>query len=387
MKDNIFHLICGGSIASIYFYLLYRIRKTYLKFKYKENKTLILNLWLESIVDLKEGKKGTPFKPPTIRFVKMPGGKALRLIKYNEKLTEKVLLSSDFRNDLGNAFNQTYSSTKKIRKNLNRQPEYIFVPQNNNIIHYKKEKLPPYHVLLGYDDFSKKIILNLNKFFAIQIVGSGDSGKSVLLSILIDSYNRSLNRQAKLLILNAKQPNDDPALGYLKESDNVTWLNPLVLSELDQAIEILESTYYEFTQGSHNRKKFKDLIIVLEEAGQYLKIEKSDPKDITDKKRKFINLVKKHSQLLRFTKIPLIIATQGANENEIDVPKSYFKAIISGKMNQSMSKVLTGDSDFLTDATLTNGRFGVNILGNLSKFKCPIMKSYKDSSFKAKNNK
>lgn len=374
MKANILaHLQVGVFITLTYLYIIYRLYKFHKRFKFRTKEIIH--------TDLGTLKEDGSIIPPKMKFKTINKKKALRLIKYNPKASNKYLLSRDLRDELGNIFNEDYVTTQKVKKSNGRKPEYIFIPVNDNTIYYKKERLPPYNCLLGYDELLRKITLDMIKYFAILIYGSGDSGKSVLLSIIIDSVHRSLNQESHLLILNAKRPEDDPALGYLKESKRVTWLNPLIEKELDKAIEIMSEIHSEFKKDKKDRKNLKKYIFVLEEAGQYLKIEKSDDKEITEKKRILIRLVKVHAQLLRFTKIPLIISTQGATESEIDIPKSYFKAFISGKMSSTMSKILTGDSNFLDDVTLTRGRFGVNISGNLTKFKAPIMKSIKDSSF------
>ncbi len=372
-KSNL--LIMGGGFALLLLVLcLLKIRSIYKSFKNRDRDTLALGLWMISDKDLKDGVAASPLKPPSID-ISRGSPTVLRIKKYNQKMGDRQMMSMDMLGSLSNSFGVRFVMVKKEMKRYS-QAHYVYTSENMNLFHYKKRKTLPYCPVIGRTDSNDLLNLDFIEHQSVRVIGRGGSGKSVLLAGIIEGVDHSVNGLLRVLLLNAKSPTDDPALSYLSKSDRVTWLNPLIEEELRESVEVMEDIYACFTTDFDGRSKYKNYMIVIDEASQFLKIEKSDNKQITILKQRLIASVKKHVQLLRFSKIPIVVATQGGSEQEIDITKNIFKIIISSKVSASLSKILVGDGAFLDDPSLESGRFGISIDGNLEKFKAVYLKDF-----------
>lgn len=250
-------------------------------------------------------------------------------------------------------------------------------------------KAPYNSMLLGYNR-THPVTINLSDNSSIILNGRPGAGKSNLLNVMIDSYIESSIGPVKIVVLSSKISDFNWLLTHSKY--NVELLDAENSESLARCIEELESldklhTFVKKYRDRFPNEPFKDLATLIEnkpflaeqipqrtlyifdEAQDFLRITKSDSKELTEMKIKLIDLVSKHvRKTSRFLSCPIVVGTQADDEKAIDIPFKDFKLRISSSTSQNMSRIITA-SDLLTCKSFTNGKFATQLSSEIIIFK------------------
>ena len=103
--------------------------------------------------------------------------------------------------------------------------------------------------------------------------------------------------------------------------------------------------------------RFPRRIYIFDEAKDYLSKEKGDSKEETEAKQRLIKSIGTHLRRnARFLSVPVIVAAQVQNENDLDISLKSFHLRLCSNTNEAMSRQLSG-SPLLTDPSFTKGKY------------------------------
>ena len=252
-------------------------------------------------------------------------------------------------------------------------------------VDFNKIKLSPMEIFLGINQYGKEVKFSLMDSASIYIDGKPGSGKSVALKTIIESYLRSFGNEIKenpieVVVVTTKIGD----FTYLKKREGISLtLVDIFDSEIElsdqcdfiiNSLSELKEAQKEFNQTIERlalsdagnleklRQKGEDIrfprrIYIFDEAKDYLSKEKGDSKEEAEAKQRLIKAIGTHLRRnARFLSIPVIVAAQVQNENDLDISLKSFHLRFCSNTNEAMSRQLSGSS-LLTDPSFTKGKF------------------------------
>lgn len=199
---------------------------------------------------------------------------------------------------------------------------------------------------------------------------------------ILKGFQKSFGTKIDLVIVTSKRAD----FLWIKKSEhfNLTLIDPF--KDDDGFISALNRAVFEFENVSEYEEEFDRIVaehgpfdpddmeletlrrfgysthlprkmFILDEAKDYLSVEKGDDKEEAKAKEKLIKAAYTHMRRnARFLSLPILVSSQTDGEQDLGIPLRSFALRFSSATSEKMSKILSG-SDLLTDLSFRRGKF------------------------------